>query len=69
MKTIFDKDFMFNPDGLELASSFEKMFRDWMNENTVSVYNPVEVAWMIDNEIKLKLSNIYLNKVEEHMFE
>lgn len=67
MKTLFEKTLEFNDEGIRLSESFQKLLDDWFDMNNITQYNPIEISWLINNEISIKIAGMYLDNVYENM--
>lgn len=61
MKKIFEEDFSFNTLGSNLAQSFGKLLDDWIKDNDLKNVNPIELAWLIQTEVDIRMAELYLD--------
>lgn len=61
MKKLFGDDWMLNLEGGNIAQSFGKLLDDWIVDQNLSNVNPIELGWIVNNEIGIRMSELYLD--------
>jgi len=64
MKKLFDTDLTFTEEGIEIADEFGGLIDRFIEENALEEFNPIELSWMLTQELELRLQNMYLDAVD-----
>lgn len=60
MKTLFDTDLTFTEEGTEIADNFGELIDKFIEDYNLRQFNPIELSWMLNQELSLRLQNMYL---------
>ena len=62
MKPLFKENLQLNEDGLRLSLSFSEMLKTYLAG--AAGVNPIELYWLVNNEIEVNFSRLYLEAAE-----
>jgi len=65
MKALYTKQLYFTEDGNTLSYSFRKAVEEWMENNNASKYNPIELGYVMRNELDHVLCGDFCDKAVE----
>lgn len=65
MKPLYTKQLAFTEDGDNLSHSFRKAVKEWMKNNCTSKYNPIELGYVMKNELDYVLCGDFSDKAME----
>lgn len=64
MKPLYTKILTLNNDGETLAKSFRSLINKWAEENEIEQYNPIELSFLLKEELEVILCYYYCDAVE-----
>jgi len=65
MKSLFDKCLELNSLGISISESFSNILNELIITHNLKEVNPVELEWIVHNEIGMRMAGLYINKVTE----
>jgi hypothetical protein len=65
MKPLYTKQLAFTEDGYDLSDSFRKAIEEWMENNNASEYNPIELHYVMRNELDHVLCRDFCDRAVE----
>lgn len=61
MKKLLGEDYMLNSLGLDISTSFSTMIDDWIEELDLSSVDPIELEWIINTELGMRMAGLYIS--------
>jgi hypothetical protein len=65
MKSLYTKVLTHTDEAVQLANSFRNLIKKWSEENNTELYNPIELAYLLNEELALILCGNFCDAAEE----
>jgi hypothetical protein len=65
MKSLYTKVLTHTDEAVQLANSFRNLLKKWSEENNTELYNPIELAYLLNEELALILCGNFCDVAEE----